>query len=168
MYTYDIDRNVLTLLPRARPTDAERDALYQTIVADPRVPERAMVILDLRQMDVPSDLADVERRARKMVSGLGPKQIGTQANFRKKKPPVTYRFDSSLSPALEWDGKPGGREIGEWLIKVIEDAAKLDPPHVFSSPADFRDAGGQVVASVRSLAEAIDHLKRISTPFLNW
>ena len=73
MYTYDIDRNVLTLLPRARPTDAERDALYQTIVADPRVPERAMVILDLRQMDVPSALADVERRARKMVAGLGSK-----------------------------------------------------------------------------------------------
>ena len=73
MYTYDIDRNVLTLLPRATPTDVERDALYDTIVADPRVPERAMVILDLRQMHVPSDLADVERRARKMVAGLGRK-----------------------------------------------------------------------------------------------
>lgn len=73
MYTYDIDRNVLTLLPRANPTDAERDALYQAIVADPRVPERVMVILDLRQMDVPADLADVEHRARKMVAGLGPK-----------------------------------------------------------------------------------------------
>jgi adenine-specific DNA-methyltransferase len=95
-------------------------------------------------------------------------EIGTQANFRKKKPPVTYRFDSSLSPALEWDGKPGGREIGEWLVKVIEDAAKLDPPHVFTSPVEFRDAGGQILASVRSLAEAIDHLKRISAPFLNW
>jgi adenine-specific DNA-methyltransferase len=95
-------------------------------------------------------------------------EIGTQANFRKKKPPVTYRFDSSLSPALEWDGKPGGREIGEWLITLIEDAAKLDPPHVFTSPVEFRDAAGQVIASVRSLTEAIDHLKRISAPFLDW
>ncbi len=31
--------------------------------------------------------------------------VGTQAQFRKKKPPVTYRYDSSLSPALEWDGQ---------------------------------------------------------------
>ena len=25
--------------------------------------------------------------------------VGTQASFKKKKPPVTYRYDSSLSPA---------------------------------------------------------------------
>src|SRR3990172_229006 len=31
--------------------------------------------------------------------------VGTQPQFRKKKPPQTYRYDSSLSPALEWDGK---------------------------------------------------------------
>jgi len=30
--------------------------------------------------------------------------VGTQAQFRKKKPPVTYRYDSSLSPSLDWDG----------------------------------------------------------------
>ena len=28
-------------------------------------------------------------------------EVGTQAQFRKKKPPVTYRYDSSLSPAME-------------------------------------------------------------------
>jgi adenine-specific DNA-methyltransferase len=32
-------------------------------------------------------------------------EVGTQAQFRKKKAPVTYRYDSSLSPALEWDGQ---------------------------------------------------------------
>ena len=33
--------------------------------------------------------------------------VGTQAQFRKKKPPKTYRYDSSLSPALDWDsGNP--------------------------------------------------------------
>ena len=37
-------------------------------------------------------------------------EIGTQANFRKKKAPRTYRYDSSLSPALEWDGAVG-REL---------------------------------------------------------
>jgi thiamine biosynthesis lipoprotein ApbE len=29
--------------------------------------------------------------------------VGTQAQFKKKKPPATYRYDSSLSPTLEWD-----------------------------------------------------------------
>ena len=32
-------------------------------------------------------------------------EIGTQAQFKKKKPPKTYRYDSSLSPALDWAGK---------------------------------------------------------------
>lgn len=35
---------------------------------------------------------------------------GAQAQFRKKKAPVTYRYDSSLSLALDWDGQNGGRE----------------------------------------------------------
>jgi hypothetical protein len=30
-------------------------------------------------------------------------EAGTQSQFRKKKPPVTYRYDSSLSPSLEWE-----------------------------------------------------------------
>jgi adenine-specific DNA-methyltransferase len=28
-------------------------------------------------------------------------EVGTQAQFKKRKPPVTYRYDSSLSPALD-------------------------------------------------------------------
>ena len=57
-------------------------------------------------------------------------EVGTQAQFRKKKPPVTYRYDSSLSPALDWDGGNSARELGEWLLCVIEKAAALAPPHV--------------------------------------
>ena len=33
--------------------------------------------------------------------------VGTQPQFRKKKPPTTWRYDSSLSPALDWDGQNG-------------------------------------------------------------
>jgi adenine-specific DNA-methyltransferase len=39
--------------------------------------------------------------------------VGTQAQFRKKKPPVTYKYDSSLSPSLDWDGQNSAREKGE-------------------------------------------------------
>jgi adenine-specific DNA-methyltransferase len=31
--------------------------------------------------------------------------MGTQPQFKKLKPPVTYRYDSWLSPALDWDGR---------------------------------------------------------------
>ncbi len=48
--------------------------------------------------------------------------VGTQAQFKKRKPPVTYRYDSSLSPVLEWDGQNYGRETGEALIREILDA----------------------------------------------
>lgn len=29
-------------------------------------------------------------------------EVGTQAKFKKKKPRKTYRYDSSLSPSLDW------------------------------------------------------------------
>ena len=32
--------------------------------------------------------------------------VGTAPEFRKRKPPVKYRYDSSLSPALDWDDNP--------------------------------------------------------------
>jgi len=72
-------------------------------------------------------------------------EIGTQAQFRRKKPPKTYRYDSSLSPELDWDGQNSAREQGEALIQRIRDAKSLD---------DARAAG--------------EELARLSKPFLNW
>ena len=53
-------------------------------------------------------------------------EVGTQAQFKKKKPPKTYHYDSSLSPTLVWDAKSPTREQGEALIKQILDADKLE------------------------------------------
>jgi len=71
--------------------------------------------------------------------------VGTQAQFRKKKPPVTYRYDSSLSPALDWDGQNPAREQGELAIRRILEAKTLE---------EAKRAGAQ--------------LNAISKPFLNW
>lgn len=95
-------------------------------------------------------------------------EVGTQAQFRKKKPPQTYRYDSSLSPALEWDGQNYARELGEWLLARLEEAAVLPAPHLFDQPRELRQADGKVVATVRGLADAVEQLKRLSRPFLNW
>ena len=72
-------------------------------------------------------------------------EVGTQAQFRKKKPPKTYRYDSSIAPELNWDGQNGAREQGEALIRRILDAKSLD--------------------EARAAAE---ELATLSRPFLNW
>ncbi|MBI3106975.1 MAG: site-specific DNA-methyltransferase [Candidatus Rokubacteria bacterium] len=94
--------------------------------------------------------------------------VGTQPQFRKKKPPATYRYDSSLSPALDWDGQNAARELGEWLLGLIERAAALPAPHAFDRPQEFRAADGTVRATVRTLQEAVEELRRLGRPFLDW
>jgi adenine-specific DNA-methyltransferase len=72
-------------------------------------------------------------------------EVGTQAQFKKKKSPKTYRYDSSLSPALDWDAKHPARELGEQLIKQVLDAKSLEEAKAAASK-----------------------LKSLSKPFLNW
>jgi adenine-specific DNA-methyltransferase len=95
-------------------------------------------------------------------------EVGTQAQFRKKKPPVTYRYDSSLSPSLEWDGQNSVRELGEWLLSMIEKALTLPSPHEFKKPQEFKSSDGRIILTVSSFNDAVEQMKRISKPFLNW
>jgi adenine-specific DNA-methyltransferase len=92
--------------------------------------------------------------------------VGTQAQFRKKKPPKTYRYDSSLSPALSWDGQNPGREVGEWLLALIGKAAALPAPHEFPEPQSMEWNGIRI--EVRGLLDAVEQLKRLGRPFLDW
>jgi adenine-specific DNA-methyltransferase len=50
--------------------------------------------------------------------------VGTQARFTKKLPSKTYRYDSSLSPALDYDGQNPARELGEWLLRQFRRTAR--------------------------------------------
>lgn len=95
-------------------------------------------------------------------------EVGTQPQFRKKKPPVTYRYDSSLSPSLDWDGQNAAREQGEWLLAMIEQAAALPAPHRFTTPQEFTSNDGRAVLTVHGLQDAVEQLKRLGQPFLNW
>ena len=72
-------------------------------------------------------------------------EVGTQAQFKKKLPPQKYRYDDSLSPALEWDGQNPARERGEALIRDVLEADTLEKA---------KAAGTK--------------LKAMSKPFLNW
>ncbi len=95
-------------------------------------------------------------------------EVGTQAQFRKKKEPQTYRYDSSLAPEMNWDGQNPARELGEWLLACVEEASALEPPHRFPEPRTFRSSDGGIVESVDGLHEAVAKLKALGEPFLNW
>lgn len=72
-------------------------------------------------------------------------EVGTQAQFKKKKPPKTYKYDPSLSPAFEWDGQNPAREQAEAHIREIDEAENLDEAKA-----------------------AAAKLKALGQPFLNW
>lgn len=88
--------------------------------------------------------------------------VGTQAQFSRQRQPKRYRYDDSLSPALEWDGLNPARELGEWLLAQIEEASSLPAPHLFAEPRSLGDV------RIGGLADAVAELKRMSEPILNW
>jgi hypothetical protein len=68
--------------------------------------------------------------------------VGTQAAFKTKKHPVTYRSDSSVSPALDWDGQNLAREEGDAILAALaarfaQNHAALNAPAL--NPALLRD-----------------------------
>ena len=94
--------------------------------------------------------------------------VGTQAQFKKRKPPKTYRYDTSLDPTLSWDAGNGSRGLGEWLLARIVEASRLPAPHRYSEPQRLAGADGNTLATVRGLEDAVEQLKTIERPFLNW
>ena len=92
---------------------------------------------------------------------------GTQAQFRKKKVPTAYRYDSSLAPTLDWDGQNPAREQAEAKIAALQDGiAQLE-----TMVAAGELSGGGLAAATKALAKAREDaaaLKTHSRPFLNW
>jgi adenine-specific DNA-methyltransferase len=89
--------------------------------------------------------------------------VGVQEQFTKKKPPRTYRYDSSLDPSLSWD-ENRDRELAEWLLGLIERATVEGEKKVFDAPREWKGGG----VRVDSTHAAINLLKRLTKPFLNW
>ena len=114
--------------------------------------------------------------------------VGTQSQFRQKKAPATYQYDSSISPALDWDSQNPAREKGEALIAALEaqisglKALLLPAPQAVAvakgkkatiTPAiaatghanpNIADIEAKLIAAQDSLSK----LKALSKPFLNW
>ena len=93
-------------------------------------------------------------------------EAGAAPRFRMKKASATYRYDSSLSPALDWDESPA-RDMAAWLLSIIEEAAGL-PEQTLPAARELRGADGSVLLRVLGLQDALAALKRMQAPFLNW
>ena len=115
-------------------------------------------------------------------------EAGAQTRFRKKKPAVTWRYDSSLAPELQWDAQTPAREQGEAHIAALQAAlasmqAVLAQMHTLLGSAQpgqpaaelhqlMRDAQARIEQlqsePLRTGREAAAALKALSRPFLNW
>jgi len=63
---------------------------------------------------------DAKSYDHKDVESLLRPDVGLQAQFKQKKPPKPYRYDSSLDPELSWDIN-ADREKAESLLAEIEE-----------------------------------------------
>lgn len=90
-------------------------------------------------------------------------EVGTQAQFKKKKAPQKYRYDDSLAPALEWDGQNPAREKGEARIEKAETELREARKKLNGKPETK-----EVAAHISAAQKAVAELKAMSKPFLNW
>ena len=124
--------------------------------------------------DAPMDRKDKGRRAEGYrhpeASALLRPDVGTQAQFRKKKKPATWRYDSSLSPALDWDGQNPARERAEAKIAALQECiARLAASIGEGDAGGIADGDLAVARKELAVARAdIDELQALSKPFLNW
>jgi adenine-specific DNA-methyltransferase len=93
-------------------------------------------------------------------------EIGAQAHFKKAKPPTKYRFDSSLAPALEWDGQNSARETAEHLIAQLSDLG-LRAAALAAQPAS-KERDRELTQIKAQINDAQRRLRGLSGPFLNW
>ena len=89
--------------------------------------------------------------------------VGVEAQFPNKKPPKSYRYDSSLAPELCWD-ESGERAFAEWLLKLVSEAVEKGESVVFAKPQTWE--GTQV--QFTTLSQCAARLKSLTKPFLNW
>jgi len=99
--------------------------------------------------------------------------VGTQSQFKKKKPPGEYRYDSSLAPELQWDGQNPAREEGEQSIaEVLAASAELEQVRQQLqsplSPDETKRLGNLLESLQVRLQTAGEKLRRLGEPFLNW
>ncbi len=89
--------------------------------------------------------------------------VGVEGQFAHKKPPRTYRYDSSLAPELSWD-ESADRAFAEWLLGMIAEAAEKGVDKVFAEPQVWQGTEERFT----SLSQCAARLRSLTKPFLDW
>jgi hypothetical protein len=76
MMTYKADGRFITLTTTGKTTDAERQAVYEAIRADPNVPDGAFLVIDIRKYEILLTQLELQRRVSALLEGLSTK-VGT-------------------------------------------------------------------------------------------
>ncbi len=84
-------------------------------------------------------------------------EAGTQAQFRKKKAPAVYRYDSSMAPELTWDG--GNAALRDRVAELLASVQA-------GLTAEGHD--DEVSATRQAARDAAAELSHLQEPFLNW
>ena len=135
------------------------------------VPDEAST--EAADRDAPMDRKDKGRRAEGYrhpeASSLLRPDIGTQAQFRKKKKPATSRYDPSLSPALDWDGENPARGWAEAKIAALQERIARLAARLAEADADSISDGDLDVArdELAAARNEVDE-QALSKPFLDW
>jgi adenine-specific DNA-methyltransferase len=117
----------------------------------------------IRQAGTRGSSSDVAGEYRHADQAVQRPDAGVQDQFQARKPPKTYRYDSSLDPALSWD-EQRERDLGEWLLGLVIRAAKEGEKTVFAEAQEWKGGGVRIT----SLTDAAQMLQQIGKPFLNW
>ena len=161
-----------------QPTDGRKDELVDRLLGvngrrvdageasaivadDPRPPVYVPAQTPPRARAVTT--GDTTAQYRHLDEAVQRPDAGVQDQFLAKKPPKTYRYDSSLDPALSWD-EQRERGFGEWLIGLIVRAAKEGEQSVFAESQEWKGGGVRVT----STSDAARLLQDLTKPFLNW
>jgi adenine-specific DNA-methyltransferase len=164
-----------------RPTDGKREELAQRLLEaggrtwplpgatadvpaqfDPPAPRPTAESVPATRV-VRTGLDTTEQYQHTTTEAVQRPDAGVQDQFQARKPPRTYRYDSSLDPTLSWD-EQWERDLGEWLLGLVVRAAREGEKTVFAQPHEWKGGGVRIA----SLADAAQMLQRISKPFLNW
>lgn len=89
--------------------------------------------------------------------------VGIEAQFSHRKPPKTYRYDSSIAPELSWD-ESAERAFAEWLLGLVAEAAEKGEAAVFAEARVWK--GTEELFT--SLSQCAARLRSLTRPFLNW
>jgi hypothetical protein len=92
MVSYEIDGSILTFRASGTTTVDQREPVFDAVRADARVPNGALVLLDVREVNVGMSKHVVVERLRVLLDQLGPKlgpacalivtpELGDQANI---------------------------------------------------------------------------------------